>query len=446
MPTVLRVTVLRLTGRRAFTLIELLVVMAIIGVLVGLLLPAVQKVREASHRINCQSNLRQMGIAFHNMQTQYSKLPPLCGSYPTAVADTTYDAGITGHVVRPVGNALFFMLPFIEQKDIYDQSQSTSVDTSGTAIRPQRYPFTEQAAGTPNYYQPGNWPWKANGKTVKIYLCPSDNTITGDGLDQTGPTTGGTWGQASYAVNAFAFGSTDTAGYLTLNNGYPAGGWSQPTTDSYRTTRKLDNSGFPDGLSNTVLMTEKLANCGTLGGNRWADWYYPTTASNQVLVAPYLAPIPGQLSSVDTMLTADYTLPADSSPPDYNTPAYTRFYFPAVMLQYNNDNRASTEPGFDPTATNYSGYRQAFPITAAPVPFQASPQMPAPNATPTQGTDWIRTCHPLYASTGHFGTIQVLMADGSVRSAIQEITPSTWFAVMTPNGGLAHPDLPGSDW
>src|SRR5262249_42946164 len=126
MPTVLRVSVYRLTGRRAFTLIELLVVMAIIGVLVGLLLPAVQKVREAAHRMQCQSHLRQMGIAFHNMQDQYKRLPPLCGSYPTAVADSqTWDSQVSpGHIVRPCGTPFFFMLPFIEQGDIYTLSQS----------------------------------------------------------------------------------------------------------------------------------------------------------------------------------------------------------------------------------------------------------------------------------------------------------------------------------
>src|SRR5207244_2099733 len=88
---------------RGFTLIELLVVIAIIAVLVGLLLPAVQKIREAANRTKCTNNLRQLGLAAHNYQDSNSQLPPMYW---------TYEMNTKG------GNLLFFMLPYFEQENL----------------------------------------------------------------------------------------------------------------------------------------------------------------------------------------------------------------------------------------------------------------------------------------------------------------------------------------
>jgi prepilin-type N-terminal cleavage/methylation domain-containing protein/prepilin-type processing-associated H-X9-DG protein len=98
--------------RQAFTLIELLVVIAIIGVLVGLLLPAVQKVREAGNRMACSNNLKQIGLACHNYHDTHGKFPPgvVAGPFPALGVTTTAEHG-----------NMPFLLPYLEHQDMFNQ-------------------------------------------------------------------------------------------------------------------------------------------------------------------------------------------------------------------------------------------------------------------------------------------------------------------------------------
>src|SRR5690242_6034241 len=149
--------------RPAFTLIELLVVIAIIAVLIGLLLPAVQKVREAAARTKCQSNMRQLGIGMHNHHDQKGSLPPLLNWMgPANTAGSVY------------GNTNYHLLPYIEEAT----TQELGLYTDGT--------YRSDQTGGVSYprLQP-----------LKVFQCPSDYTVPPTGM---APNNSG-WSAASYS-------------------------------------------------------------------------------------------------------------------------------------------------------------------------------------------------------------------------------------------------------
>ena len=150
--------------RRGFTLIELLVVIAIIAILIGLLVPAVQKVREAASRLQCANNLKQIGLAMHNHHDTYRRLPP--GGVQTGVNGT---ACYTNWAIE--------ILPYIEQGPLYKQYNQSQLNTSAA----------NNLVGQ---------------QTVPVYLCPSD--IHPGLLEHpaSGPGSGQNWMHGSYRANS----------------------------------------------------------------------------------------------------------------------------------------------------------------------------------------------------------------------------------------------------
>jgi prepilin-type N-terminal cleavage/methylation domain-containing protein len=142
-------------ARQAFTLVELLVVLAIIAVLIGLLLPAVQRVREAASRLSCANNLKQLGLACHGYDSTNGKLPPgYLGPIPN---EQLY--GSNPDQIQHVG-LLVYLLPFIEQDNISRQLQG-QIDLNLRHLGPAWYT-------NPVY-------WRLAQTKVKLFECPSDD-------------------------------------------------------------------------------------------------------------------------------------------------------------------------------------------------------------------------------------------------------------------------------
>jgi prepilin-type N-terminal cleavage/methylation domain-containing protein/prepilin-type processing-associated H-X9-DG protein len=319
--------------RWGFTLIELLVVIAIIAVLIGLLLPAVQKVREAAGRAQCGNNLKQIVLATHNMHDTFGYLPPTIGPYPKTTA-----------TLINYGPVCFYLLPFIEQGNLWNKAPNANGQ----------------------YISNNN---SVQSAVIKTYVCPTDPSYTEEAFNN--------FAFSCYATNSLAFSKhsyNNGAGnfmfaYVTGTD--PSSVAVVDETFPICTGGKRFPADFPDGMSSTIMWTEKYARCGPppvpsngnefTGSTQWADRF-----------AVYSGPFIG--------------------------------FYPNP----NNVNPASLVP------INY-GVNGMFQV----------------NPDPWQST----ACVSTVASTSHPGGIQVALADGSVRNCAKGMSATTWWMSIVPDDG-----------
>ena len=237
--------------RPAFTLIELLVVVAIIAVLIGLLLPAVQKVREAGNRVQCANHLKQLGIAIHAYQSTHGRIPPgyLGPTGPLWLPPDHPDRAIWWSSGPQVG-VLAFLLPYVEQESIHRRLQvDWEADTIGNVER--------RWARNPNNV--------ALAKTwIKSFLCPSDD-LSGGVRERTYTALYQQFWDGS-APGVAGWYEPPAANEIGLTNYFGTAGSRGHTPDPYwgqweglLTNRSRHSlAAVPDGTSNSLLFGESV--------------------------------------------------------------------------------------------------------------------------------------------------------------------------------------------
>jgi prepilin-type N-terminal cleavage/methylation domain-containing protein/prepilin-type processing-associated H-X9-DG protein len=294
------------TRRRAgaFTLVELLVVIAIIGILIGLLLPAVQSAREAARRMQCSNNLKQIGLGVHNFESGYRRLPHSGQCDSTGGPTTVYMIHSTATLI----------LPFLEQNAVYNMFDhdsnpiaiysATPDSVSGHFRTPTNALIHRDARGRA-YDDPANPQWQLAAKAqIPTFICPT-TPVSGSGRDPRGyggfdymfiplsdvdaRTGSATFGERTSTANLAVWQSQVTAGMLTCDKG----SFGRVTDGTSNTFLCIEDAGrAAEGVGTFGAASSRFSpvsgggaepvrtDVGAIGGRRVHAWADADAASN----------------------------------------------------------------------------------------------------------------------------------------------------------------------
>jgi prepilin-type N-terminal cleavage/methylation domain-containing protein/prepilin-type processing-associated H-X9-DG protein len=375
----------RANRRLAFTLIELLVVIAIIAILIGLLLPAVQKVREAAARAKCQNGLKQMVLAAHNYESANNTLPPQYGT-------VTISGKVYGNDASPQAQ----ILPYVEQASKYNQFNFNYKTWNDTDVT--NGTFTAGPGG-----QGINLP--ARMQDVGIYICPSDPSTTIRGANQN--MTSDYIDYPEGRLNYLACTGTTNKGIPTITGSSSAVGnqnlvgifglSSYPSSSS--ALRGITLVGIADGTSNTAMFSEVMRTTDTWPHISGIRTNTVIILDDSVLNAPESdGRQAGSCAAGGNPWTASISysgLEFDRFLPG------TTFYTHSLPPNWNRLTNATTQQYNCGSYTNSACF----------------------------------FCSHVAASSYHTGGVNVGMADGSVRFVSDSIDFATWQAMGTRAGG-----------